>query len=135
MAAPIALRREEVAPIPPAPPAVDVPVPPVQVPVPPVDVPIPPVDVPIPHVDVPVPPVDVPIPPVDVPIPPVDVPIPPVDVPIPPVQEPLPPTLAEYLIKMLTPIIQSSSKTETSVLDFHLQCTTVIEELYHLYVK
>jgi hypothetical protein len=54
---------------------------------------------------------------------------------VPPVQVPVPPTLDEYLIKMLTPIIQSSSKSSTSVLDFHLQCSTVIEELYHLYVK
>jgi len=119
------------APVPP----VHVPVPPVHVPVPPVHVPVPPVDVPVPPVQVPIPPVDVPVPPVDVPVPPVDVPVPPVDVPVPPVDVPVPPTLAEYLIKMLTPIIQSSSKTETSVLDFHLQCTTVIEELYHLYVK
>jgi hypothetical protein len=81
------------------------------------------------------PPVEVPIPPVEVPIPPVQVPVPPVQVPVPPVEAPVPPSLDEYLIKMLTPIIQSSSKSSTSILDFHLQCTTVIEELYHLYVK
>ena len=76
-----------------------------------------------------------PAPPVQDPVPPVQAPAPPVQVPVPPVQVPVPPTLDEYLIKMLTPIIQSSSKSSTSVLDFHLQCSTVIEELYHLYVK
>ena len=107
----------------------------IRVPVPPVQVPVPPVQVPVPPVQVPVPPVQVPVPPVQVPVPPVQVPLPPVEVPVPPIQIPDQPTLDEYLIKMLSPIIQSSSKSSTSVLDFHLQCSAVIEELYHLYVK
>ena len=112
-----------------------VPVPPIQLPVPPIQVPVPPVEVPLPPVQVPLPPVQVPLPPVEVPLPPVQVPLPPVQVPVPPIQIPHQPTLDEYLIKMLSPIIQSSSKSSTSVLDFHLQCSAVIEELYHLYVK
>jgi hypothetical protein len=132
---PVLVIRAPVPPVQVPVPPVQVPIPPVEVPIPPVQVPIPPVQVPIPPVEVPIPPVEVPVPPVQVPVPPVQVPVPPVQVPIPPVEVPVPPSLDEYLIKMLTPIIQSSSKSSTSILDFHLQCTTVIEELYHLYVK
>lgn len=43
--------------------------------------------------------------------------------------------LEDYLIKMIIPIVQNSSKESTTVLDFHLQCTSIFEELYNQFVK
>jgi len=43
--------------------------------------------------------------------------------------------LQNYLTKMFVPIVKNSSKELTPLLDFHMQCTEVIVELYNRFVK